>query len=299
MPRRFSSVDKGKWLEAHEQGKSENYIAREIAHCDVRTVKKGLEEARRIRNANLAQVELVKDALKRHYDDLLRVADEVVTSMVLPQPELNINWSREYTTQPLSISKARVDYEGDGKGTVILSVEDTPSWTLFCEHLKRHRLMKDLSTWKRIVVDHLGKRDALQRKLLTVLENETGLNIGSEGIMGIEYLATHDLYRMVIRKVLGFPEGKYSEEDIKVGKAGEVIIAGNLLARTVEGKEEQYKSSILTVLEKLLRSQEAGETASTYETLVNITNRVKSTAQEISLLGLVPGRCRICKQLGL
>jgi hypothetical protein len=67
----------------------------------------------------------------------------------------------------------------------------------------------------------------------------------------------------------------------------------------VEGKEEQYRSSILTTLEKLLRSQEAEEAASTYQTLVNITNRVRSTTQEISLLGLVPGRCRICKQLGL
>jgi hypothetical protein len=48
MPKKFSVTDKNKWLEEYENGKPEASIA-SGSSCDLRTVRRGIEEARRQR----------------------------------------------------------------------------------------------------------------------------------------------------------------------------------------------------------------------------------------------------------
>ena len=55
MPRKFLDADKRKWLELYDSGKSEKWIAKQHAKCDARTVKRGIEEARRIQDAKIAE----------------------------------------------------------------------------------------------------------------------------------------------------------------------------------------------------------------------------------------------------
>jgi len=89
MPKKFLPHHKKKWLELSEFGKSEKWIARN-AKCDPRTVKKGIEEARRERNAAIAQVELVKEALRDHKDQLLAVIDDVKSILLMPPDNIEI-----------------------------------------------------------------------------------------------------------------------------------------------------------------------------------------------------------------
>jgi len=299
LPRKFTLTDKSRWLELYDQGKSEKFIAREVAHCDVRTVQRGLDEARHAQDARLAQRELIKDALKKHQNELLNVVDELVKAMVPPQPDLYIQWQREDMPQTFSSSGATVEYKGENIWTASLNAENLPIWGPFRDHLKRHQTLRELVLWRRDVVEHLKARVALQKRLVALLEEETGLTVESPGIQCIESIATHELYRIAIRKVLGYSEGLYTEKDIEVSNAGEVMLKGHLLARVGEGKEERCKNSILMAMKKILESPEAAEVSSTLETLSQDAARIKKRLQEISMVGFLPGKCDICEQIGL
>jgi len=71
MPKKFSVTDKNKWLEDYENGKSESSIANDSS-CDLRTVKRGIEEARRQRDAVAARVDLLKQAVLKHQERLMK-----------------------------------------------------------------------------------------------------------------------------------------------------------------------------------------------------------------------------------
>ena len=87
MPRKFLDTDKRKWLNLYESGKTEIWIARERAKCDPRTVKRGIEEARRKQDARVARAELIKDALRKHQDSLLEELDKILAALTVPSED--------------------------------------------------------------------------------------------------------------------------------------------------------------------------------------------------------------------
>jgi hypothetical protein len=299
MPKKFTLTDKKKWLELYDQGKSEKYIAREHAHCDVRTVQRGLEVARHAQDVRAAQMEVLKDAIKNHQDDLLGVVHDLIKAMVPPQPELYIQWQRDDAPQTFSFAGATVEYKGKGEWESFLNVEQEPIWEFFWDHLRKYQTLREVANWRRDIVNHLKARVELQRRLVAMLEAETGLAMDSQGMQSIESIATHELYRIAIRKVLGFSVGKYSEADIKVGDTGEVMLGGHLLAKVAKGKEEKCKNSIIISLNKLLESDEAAAVRSTHTALLNTMERFKKTLHKISMTHYISGTCEICNNIGL
>ncbi len=70
MPRKISIVKKRKWLEQFEDGKQIVSIAKKN-NKDTRTINKGIEDARRERDATLALAGMLEKALKNHHENLL------------------------------------------------------------------------------------------------------------------------------------------------------------------------------------------------------------------------------------
>lgn len=82
MPRKVSMVTKKQWLTEYDEGKTQISIANEHKR-DVRTIKKGIEDARRERDITFARAELLKEALRKHNSDLMSLLEQL---MIVLQP---------------------------------------------------------------------------------------------------------------------------------------------------------------------------------------------------------------------
>lgn len=83
MPKKISVNLKRQWLAEFEQGKSIVEIARKHNN-DPRTVTVGIDLARRLRMADVAQLEVLKMALLRHQEALMLTLDGLVKECRFP-----------------------------------------------------------------------------------------------------------------------------------------------------------------------------------------------------------------------
>ena len=70
MPKKLSMELKRKWLDKYDKGKTEAQISREEGH-DLRTVTKGIEQARLERDLSAARASFLAKSIEAHYADLL------------------------------------------------------------------------------------------------------------------------------------------------------------------------------------------------------------------------------------
>jgi len=89
MPRKFDDTKKKEWLEFYEGGKTEKWIAHR-AGCDLRTVRKAINEARLKQDVVVARREMVKEALRKHQDSLLEELDRILSSLAVPQRDFAV-----------------------------------------------------------------------------------------------------------------------------------------------------------------------------------------------------------------
>ena len=74
---------------------------------------------------------------------------------------------------------------------------------------------------------------------------------------------------------------------------------GNYLLAKVKGSEEQCKENLIAAFEELVKSDESVQVFETYNQLKTITAKIRKAVEEISLLGIMPGACRVCSRLGV
>lgn len=74
--------------------------------------------------------------------------------------------------------------------------------------------------------------------------------------------------------------------------------SAHILAKTPSG-EEKCRQNILSAFEELKESNEKKKAAQTYKEVKEAITKLRRAAEEITLLGLVTGRCRVCQRLGM
>jgi len=86
MPKRakITLVERRNWLRQYEEGVSIDQIARESERTQ-RTVTDHLEHARRERQHDQVQVDLIREGYRDHYRDLLNLADQLAESSESPR----------------------------------------------------------------------------------------------------------------------------------------------------------------------------------------------------------------------
>jgi len=228
MPRKFSSADKNTWLDLFNKGKNEIWIAKEHAHCDVRTVKKGIDQARRVRVAHLAQIELVKDALRNHQNDLIHTMEGIMAELKLPPPDLAVPWELEKLSSPVPVAGVKVSITPQRGPTVASQGDDSIMWELLGEHLKHNRTWTMLGQWRKAFSEHILARVLLERKAAVLLKEKTGLELFDLPPEQDSYLisayAMPLLYDAALHAALGIDDGKDLEPEIMVNiEEGEVI----------------------------------------------------------------------------
>jgi len=311
MPREFSVIQKRKWLEAFEGGKTPAQIA-EDSECDVRTVRKGIEDARWEHETNLRRGELIREALTKHNESLIDTIKELLPALMPLPINQRVPWKDVMAIDLIEIPGGRVEYETSPhpavKG-VRLDIEEKPEWELLDEHLRpADPLKKTLSSWKKAVDSHIEARISFKRKLATLLKQETGLRMlekssvqladkGSEAPF-IDPYAVDVLAQMLLNHLIHSRDMAAIADSITVTNDTEVRYDnGSLLAYTPDTATE-CKTNIVHVMSLPDISQDE-DLADTYRTMEEAADRAKRAAQELLLLGLVPGRCRICRRLGM
>ena len=307
MPKKFSDRDKKKWLELYEGGKSDAQIAKEFS-CNVRTVRRGIEEARSAIEAHVVRDELLRRAVRNHQDSLLGLVDQALSAVVMPPANLDFRLDASGRTGPIQLEGGRVEVaKADASGLmVVLNAETKPEWELLQEHLKRDPMWSALNQWRGSLAAIVKARMALRQRATALLESRTGYRIVSKLVhppeLYCEPLVTM-AYQVTLNRAIGIPDATNLESAIAMdADRGEVTHGpnGSVLARVVEAKAlEKCARDIKRALGELQASPEAARVGETHRAAQELVPKVRRTVGEIRLLGMIPGQCRICRRLGI
>jgi hypothetical protein len=306
MPKKFSIAAKKEWLERYESGKSEVSIAKE-SKCDARTVKKGIEEARRERDAQIARTELFKNALLNHQERLLDKLKEILANLKVPPKDwAPLSWYRNgesiFSEDNRSMARGQsheVYPTVTDAGDQFDMVED-----MLKQHLRNDKLWKILARHEKAYASHRLERIALQRKVVALLQKETGYKLEEGNDVRPPFLysyTTGDLFfKMTLRYTFGYNAPDDWQGKIVVDTSGGHVRyhPGTILAE-VPGKEKECRQKLLDAFGKMQDLPELATVVNTFRELEAATLRARQAMEEVLVLGLVPGQCKVCRRLGM
>jgi hypothetical protein len=305
MPKKFSPAEKRKWLEKHESGKPEASIA-DDSDCDVRTVRKGIEEAQRERDARTARTELLKQALLKHQDALLEGLTGILSTLIVPAKDwVVLSWHRNGES---IFSEGEHEVENAptqevGKASKDSDTQADMAQDMLRQHLRNDKVWKIVGRREKVYASHRLERIAFQHKVVRLLEEETGYKLVGHGDVPppfiYSYTAGELFFRMTVRRAFGDYENNEWQDEIVVDpSAGYVKYHGSLLAE-VPGKEDECRKKLLDAFRKMQILPEVVRVVNTYRELEESTLRARQSIEEIRLLGLIPGQCNVCRRLGM
>jgi len=304
MPKKIPVSEKREWLRRYEDGEAEATIAKD-EHRDLNVIKRGIEEAKNERRLSLAQSEMLKDALRKHQDKLQAVMTSLLGALVIPSAGLELSRNGVNAANPIKLSGAQIDYDAHAGLLLTLDVERGIHWELLREHLKRDRLWKRLEEWKDATTQHTRARMGLKLHAETLLTACTGLRVldtidNAPGNDYLHYTAVDLLYRIALDEAIQTPNREgFREEMVVIEKPRIKYAKGDIPLVHFSELKEGYRAGIIKAFERTMSSPRAGEVKSTYELLKEATDKARRIAEEINLLGLIPGQCRVCRRLGM
>ena len=304
MAKKYRPEQKRQWLQYREQGKSDKWIANYFK-CDVRTVVKGIDEAIRGREAGAARIQLIKDKIGEHQTALVVVLDGIVSMLELPPYNLEIHRESNGHVAPIPLSGALVKPDTENELVLVVHEEDSLKWELLKEHLKGDKLWRMINRWRSPFLEHIKTRVALLDAAQRLLEKETGLKlikraneVPDKG--GLFPVAVKVFYELAICKALGVKNETNLKERLIGTPDGYVRSGpGGTEYAYAPGFQDECKEKILVALNKLHKSREKGKVISSYIEAEEITEETRIIAEEISLMRWLPGRCRVCKRMGI
>jgi hypothetical protein len=299
MPKIIPMTELRKWLEYHESGRSVAAIANK-ANRDTRTVKKGIEDARRERDGHGVRAQLLKEALVRHQGQLLGLLDEVLLALILPTPEVLLEL-------PVSLPKAQVTYDPQKGLIAVLDIESTPQWPLLVEHMRRDPVSGKLILWRRALVEHIQARRALKERVVSLLEEETGLPLIKDASAPpkaghVTPVALELVYRTALDRALGTPGSENPEMEHRLVATDDGRVKDRRTESTLiysPHKSQARRRGMLKAFTGLEDDDQVKEVTKTYETLKEYTMKARRAVEQITMLGLVAGQCAICARLGI
>jgi hypothetical protein len=304
MPKQIPMSEKREWLRAYDEGKPATIIARERKRAP-KVIKRGIEEARAERDGATARAEIVKEALINHQKQLLEIVDRLLQAVEIPSVDLEMHQDINGTPAPIPLPYSRIIYTPEKGLLVELSDEITPLWRLLREHLARDRVWSVIRNWREAMISHFRARFDLELAIKLLIEGKTGCRVSTASPGNKEpdvvYDFTVKLFRTVqTRKALGIPDGTNPQDRIAAGDDGYVRHgAGGSELAYCPGKQNECREALITVFNKIPGLPEMKKVIKTEIDLKNVSNKLKKLLEDIRLMGLIPGRCRICSRISL
>lgn len=301
MSKKINIHVKRDWLKRFEEGETEVQIAREEKR-DPRTIAKGIEEVAKAGRLASAEAEMLRSALLRHQDQLINVLKGISTMLVLPPYNLELREEKEGLFAPISLTGALLKHISEEQITLEINDEDKLEWELLQEHLKKDKLWEALKKWRKVLIGHVQARWRFKQEVKSQLEEETGLKFRQhKDDEWPEYLLPETaelLYGVAINKIMGIPDGTDLENNLFAGDDGFVRHGprGPKLAKCKDTKA--CRDKIAAVFTSLPSVTKALVVKRTRRELADIIKSAKRQADEILLLGMITGKCRVCRRLG-
>jgi hypothetical protein len=304
MPKKISMSEKRVWLKDLDDGKPAAEIARERKRA-LKVIKRGIEEARAERDGAAAHAEIVKEALMKHQQQLMGIVDRLFGATEIPPAALELRYEKSGALAPTPLTYSKIIYTHEKGLTVELPDENTALWKLLKEHLTRDRIWSTIRNWKEAMISHMRARIELESAIKMLIEREIGCRVNVTSTGNKEADTVYDLtvklfYTVQIRNALDIPDGTNLQERMVASDDGYIRNGegGSELAHC-PGKQNECREALLVVLNKIPDLREIGRVISTKAELEKISNKLKRPLEDIRLMGLVPGRCRICSRISL
>ena len=304
MPKQIPLSEKREWLKEYEEGKPEAKIGKD-KHRALKVIKRGVQEARADRDGSAARAEIVKEALMRHQKQLFEIANRLLNLTNTIPANFKLRREKNGAIAPIILSAGLIVYSPE-KGLVTeLWDENTSEWRLLKEHLKQGRIWSILEQWKTALVANTKALLDFERGIKTLVETETGLQVISDKLgdeqNGFIYPFTVELFIEVsIKKAVGIPDETNPDKRMVTTEDGYILHgqAGSRLAYC-PGRQDECLEALVRAFRKIQDLKERLIVASTDAELKNVSAKLKGPLDDIRLMGLIPGQCRICSRISL
>jgi len=304
MPKKIPMIEKREWLKDFDEGIPAAEIAKKKEKA-LKVIKRGIDEARAERDGAAARAEIVKNALIKHQNQLMGIIERLMEAAEIPPADLELRREKSGALAPIPLPASKIVYTSDNGLVVELSDENTALWGLLKEHLTRDRIWSTIKNWKDALVNHIQARTGLELGIKMLIERETGFKFPDEKTPKskgdhINPFAVQLFYTVQIRKALGISDETNPQNRVFVGDDGYVRNGerGSELAYC-PGKQQECREALIRAFNKIPDLPETKKVIVTDSELKNVSNKLKRMLEDIRLMGLIPGRCRICSRISL
>jgi len=305
MKIKFSIADKRTMLIEFEAGKPSIAFATQHS-CDIRTIQKALDDARRERDATHARSELMKEALFNHQKRIEDEMKRIVTTLDVPEVRFApLSWYEGDNSIFTTIEQAADNGPTLGltKNPGRPSSANTTATDLLRQHLKSDPLWKLLVQNDKAHAGHINNRMALQRRVVYLLEQKTGYKMSFRSQSNMPFLYSYTagpaVYESCLRVTLEDKEKEEFENELIADTQASAVKYRNSILVGDPGNEENCRLNILNAYHELLKSPQLDEVKKSHENLSECCAKVKQAYKEIVLLGYIPGNCSSCRRLGM
>ena len=288
MSKKISIQEKRRWLDLYEQGRTEVQIAREVKR-DPRTIVKGLEEASKDRRLASVEAEMLRNALFKHQDQLTGILNNIAAMLVMPPDNLELREEKEGILAPIPLSGALLKQVSNDQMVLEIHDENKLEWELLKEHLKQDELWDLIKQWRDAILDHMWARWqfklAIQSKFVKNADSISPNNKDEKQFETSKCELVDLFFDVVTQRILGIR----NETDVE--KAIDYKLS-------VISDKEVSRQKLVAIFDSLPSTKEAYRVRSTFVALADITKLAKKQADEIMLLNMITGKCRVCRRLG-
>lgn len=296
MPRVVPYEQKEVWYEEHQRGATVGRLARTYKK-DPRTIQHGIEEVGQRRLGAEVRSDLLREALKKHQEDMLDVVDRVVDAMRTTPVHIDRIHQGSMPSTFAGMRGVRVATSKSVYVDVSLDAEKELLWELLGAHMGKDKAYRHLALWKVALTNELNSRVALRRHMVLRLTKEAGLEIDRDAGRSntVSALGVHEISKAVVSRALGeIPPYPFSVSS----DHGEVAINGGLGGRLEEGNEAALKS--ISALPRTIQGDEpTSKLRSCREALTAEADRARRSFEEISVAHYIPGTCLSCRKFGV
>lgn len=171
-----SPVEMRQWLDWLENGLSETAIAKKAGR-EIRTVKKYLAIAADERRANIAQLDLIKEALKTHQGQLIDTLDKLSNNAEVISPHaFELPWPFDNDCALQFPGGSAVFSYGENRIEVDLTLdfEKSLELELIKEHLPKDSLWGEHKKWQNALGFYFQALATFKEKAASILMQNTG-----------------------------------------------------------------------------------------------------------------------------
>ena len=234
--------------------------------------------------------EALKEAFRRHQDQLLDHLTEVERTLELPPREIGLLAPGSRQPEVVRVLANAVRTSGKSGQEVTTRPEESLMWHLLREHLAGDPLWRQWEAWKRalsrVVQSHLALSDAVAETL------------GASVTAPILPDSAHQVYRLAIQEAVSASGALAAAADsIDIDEAtGQVSLYHEEVSWTF-GQEPELLQGLRGAMAGLADSNEVLLLRSAYDAAADAAQRARETMETIRAGWYVPGKCRACDRL--